>query len=120
MLRIGLFASAALFLAACASTEDAAAQSGERDCFRSGNVTGFNVIDRNTIQVRVGVSRRYIFTTNWPTTNLDFSQRIGLRSSTGFICTGNGLGVEIIGGQPSASYPVASITRAPEPAPQQD
>jgi hypothetical protein len=119
MLRLCISASAALLLAACASTEVAAAQSSERNCFRSANVTGFNVIDRNSIQVRVGASRRYIFTTNWPTTNLDFSQRIAIRSSTGYICTGSGIGVEIVGGQPAASYPVDSITRAPDPAPQE-
>jgi len=119
MLRIGLFATAAFLLAACASSEGAAQPAADRDCFRSASVNGFNVIDRNTIQVRVGASRRYIFATNWPTTNLDFSERIAIRSSTGYICTGNGLGVEIVGGRPAASYPVQSITRAPDPEPQE-
>lgn len=117
MLRVSIFASA-LLLAACASTEGETT-AGDRDCFRSGSVSGYNVIDRNTLEVRVGASRRYILTTNWPTTNLDFSQSIAIRSASGFICTGNGLGVEIIGGQPSATYPVQSIARAPEPTPQE-
>lgn len=119
MLRVSIFASA-LLLAGCASTEGAnTPAAGDRDCFRSGSVSGYNVVDRNTLEVRVGVSRRYILTTNWPTTNLDFSQRIAIRSASGFICTGNGLGVEIIGGQPSATYPIQSIARAPEPTPQE-
>ncbi|HYD72475.1 MAG TPA: DUF6491 family protein [Candidatus Binatia bacterium] len=118
MLRIGLFASA-LLLAACATAgEDAAGITADRECFRGESVTGFNVVDRNTVEVRVGASRRYLLTTNWPTTNLDFRERIGLRSSTGMICTGNGLGVDIIGGDPVQTYPIQSIARAPEPATQ--
>ena len=46
------------------------------------------------------------------------SQAIAIRSSTGWICTGNGLGVDIIGGEPQRRYPVSSITRKPdEPEP---
>jgi hypothetical protein len=115
MLRIGLFASA-LFLTACATAgEDTAGITADRECFRSESVSGFNVIDRNTVEVRVGASRRYRLTTNWPTTNLDFRERIGLRSATGQLCTGTGLGVDIIGGDPVQTYPIQSIARAPEP-----
>ncbi|HET9232029.1 MAG TPA: DUF6491 family protein [Vitreimonas sp.] len=118
MLRIGLFASA-LVLAACGTVgEDVAGVTADRECFNSVSVTGFDVIDRNTVEVRVGASRRYRLTTNWPTTNLDFREHIGLRSTTGMICTGNGLGVEIIGGDPVQTYPIQSIARAPEPAAQ--
>jgi len=113
MLRTGIFA--ALLLAACASAGEQSAGAG-RECFRSESVSGFNVVDRNTIEIRVGASRRYLLTTTWPTTNLDFSQRIGLRSSTGSICTGSGVGVELIGGDPITSYPIQSIARAPERA----
>jgi hypothetical protein len=115
MLRIGIFASA-LVLAACSTVgEDTAGVMADRECFRSESVTGFNVIDRNTVEIRVGASRRYRLTTNWPTTNIDFREHMGLRSPTGQICTGNGLGVEIIGGDPVQAYPVQSIARAPEP-----
>ncbi len=118
MWRIGLFASA-LLLAACASAGvDTAGAAASRECFRSESVSGFNVVDQNTIEVRVGASRRYLLTTNWPTHNLDYSQRIGLRSATGQICTGSGVGVDIIGGEPVTTYPVQSIARAPEPAAQ--
>lgn len=117
MLRLGLLASVVLTLAACASASEPTA-AADRDCFRSENVNGFNVVDRNTIQVNVGASRRYLLTTDWPTGNLDFSQRIAIRSTTGLICTGNGLGVEIIGGEPITTYPIQSIARAPDPAAQ--
>jgi hypothetical protein len=114
MLRVGISVSA-LLLAACASAGEQTAAAGERDCFRAESVSGFNVIDRNTVQVRVGASRRYLLTTNWPTTNLDFREHMGIRSTTGQICTGNGLGVDIIGGDPVQLYPIQSIARAPEP-----
>jgi hypothetical protein len=117
MLRTGIFASA-LLLAGCASTGDEMAAAGDRDCFSSNTVTGFNVVDRSTIEVRVGASRRYLLTTSWPTNNLDFSELIGLRSATGQICTGNGLGVELVGGDPVQRHPVQSIARAPAPEPQ--
>jgi hypothetical protein len=124
MWRIGLFASLALMLAACASADGEAsadganAAAGGRECFRSESVSGFSVVDRNTVEVRVGANRRYRLTTSWPTHDLDFSQRIAIRSATGQICTGSGLGVEIIGGDPQATYPIRSIARAPEPAPE--
>lgn len=118
MLRIGLFASAALILAACASSEANTAATGDRDCFRDVQVHGFNVIDRSTVQVNVGANRRYLLTTNWQTSNLNFSEHIAIRSSTGYICTGNGLGVEIVGGEPVQAYPIVAIARAPESTPQ--
>jgi Family of unknown function (DUF6491) len=118
MLRIGILASAALMLASCASTEAQTAAAGDRDCFQSASVRGFDVIDRSTVEVSVGASRRYLLTTNWQTSNLDFSEHIAIRSATGYICTGNGLGVEIVGGEPRRTYPIQSIARAPDPAPQ--
>jgi hypothetical protein len=116
MLRTGLFATAALLTAACAVPGEDAASA--RDCFRAESVSGFSVIDRNTVEINVGASRRYHLTTNWPTANLDFSERIALRSTTGSICTGSGLGVEIVGGEPITAYPIQSVARAPERAAQ--
>lgn len=109
MLRMSALALVTL-VAACATQETAEG----RDCFRSSQVNGFNVVDSNNVQISVGASRRYILTTNWNTHNLDFSQAIALRSSTGTICTGSGVGVDIIGGDPRQIYPIQSITRAPD------
>lgn len=118
MLRIAFSALTALALAACANTGEETASAGARDCFRSENVNGFNMVDRNTIEVRVGASRRYLLTTNWPADELNYAERIAIRSTTGQICTGNGLGVEIFGGRPPVAYPIQAIARAPEPAAQ--
>jgi hypothetical protein len=107
-------------LAACASTDSDATQvASNRDCFRSAQVNGYNVIDNNHIGLRVGASRNYVLTTMWNARDLDWTHAIAIRSSTGLICTGNGLGVELIGGDPRRTYPIVSIERAPEdPAPQ--
>lgn len=117
MLRMSLFASVLLLTACATAAEESASAAGERDCFNSEVVSGYTVIDRHSIEVRVSPSRRYILTTDWATNNLDFSEHVALRSATGRICTGNGLGVEIIGGSPVRNYPVQSVARAPQPAP---
>lgn len=101
-------------LAACASSDVAQTDAASgNDCFRGEEVRGFNVIDNTHIGFRVGANRNYILTTMWNARDLDWTQAIAIRSSTGRICTGNGLGVELIGGEPRRTYPVVSIERAP-------
>ncbi len=101
-------------LAACASTAPGNGQTASsQDCFRSEQVSGYNVIDNNHVGLRVGASRQYILTTMWNSRDLDWTHAIAIRSSTGRICTGNGLGVDLIGGDPQRTYPVSAITRAP-------
>lgn len=122
-MRLALPAFAALAfttlaLAACASAPtDAAAPAAERDCFNSENVNGFSYIDNEHIGVTVGANRKYILTTMFNARDLDWTHVIAIRSSTSWICTGNGLGVEVIGGEPRRNYPITAIERAPDPAP---
>jgi hypothetical protein len=105
----------ALALAACASGgETADGSAASNDCFRAAEVNGYNVIDRTHVGVRVGAGRQYVLTTLWNTSDLDWTEAIALRTATGRICTGNGLGVEIIGGRPPRTYPIAQVERAPE------
>ncbi len=116
-LAITVLAAGALALSACAASTQTAESTEGRDCFRQANVTGYQVIDEHNIGVSVGANRQYILGTAWNARDLDWTQAIALRSSTGWICTGNGLGVEILGGEPQRVYPVNSITRAPDPNP---
>ena len=119
MKRMGIALIAAFALAACASQETTTqADAGARDCFRSNDVSGYSVIDDHNIGVRVGANRNYILSTDWDARDLDWTHAIAIRSSIGYICTGNGLGVELVGGEPSRSYPVNSITRAPTDQPE--
>jgi len=114
MLRIGLVI-AALALAACASAPAGAGASN--DCFRTGDINGYSVIDNNHVRVSVGASRKYLLRTMWNTNDLDWTTAIAVRTATGRVCTGNGLGVEIIGGQPRRTFPIVSVERAPDDAP---
>ncbi len=105
--------AAALALSACATEGTATQDTAARDCFFSSTISGYSVIDDNTVEVRAG-SDRYRLSTLWNARDLDWTQDIAIRSATGSICTGNGNGVEIIGGEPRRTYPISSITRAPE------
>lgn len=103
----------ALALSACATDGAAPQDTAARDCFFSDTVSGYNVIDDRTVEIRAG-NDRYRLTTLFNARDLDWTQSVALRSPTGSICTGNGNGVEIIGGEPRRTYPVQSIARAPE------
>lgn len=107
-------------LAACASTDSASQQSATSlDCFRSEQVSGYSVIDDHNVGLSVGASRRYVLTTSWNARDLDWTHAIAIRSATGRICAGNGLGVSLIGGDPQRTYPVSQIARAPDDNPVQ-
>lgn len=118
MLRIFTALICLWTLAACASTATPGNQ-GSLDCFRSDQVSGYTVIDNYNIGLNVGASRRYVLTTSWNARDLDWTHAIAIRSATGRVCTGNGLGVELIGGDPRRTYPVSAIARAPDDAPVQ-
>lgn len=115
-LYTALFATL-LTLGACTTPAASADPPSGRDCFASRSILGYSVVDEHNVKVHVGASRDYILSTTWNARNLDWSEAIALRSPTGWICTGNGLGVEVRGGRPPQTYPITSITRAPEPAP---
>ena len=122
MVRYTLIA-ATLALTACATPQDNAASNtppGGRDCFNSDTVSGYSYIDSQHVGIRVGASRTYILTTMFNARDLDWTQAIALRSSSGWVCTGNGLGVEVIGGDPRRHYPITEIARAPDEAPNAD
>jgi hypothetical protein len=113
MIRNGLFVlAAALALTACASPT---AQSTEdRDCFYVRNVRGYEVPDDRTVLVRINNRERYLLSTIGPIENsLDWSSRISIRAPGGFVCTGSGAGVEILGGRNGRTFGVSSVTRAP-------
>lgn len=116
MRRMGIIIISALALSACATAPEGeqSAASGARDCFRTEDVSGYTVIDDNHIGISVGASRQYVLRTMFNANDLDWTRAIALRSSTGRVCTGNGLGVDIIGGDMHRTYPVTEITRAPE------
>lgn len=115
-----LAACAALALTACATADQTAsanAAAGDRDCFSASSINGYNVVDDHNVTLRVGANRNYNFNLDWNARDLDWTNAIAIQSTTNFICTGNGLGVRIIGGDPRRDYFVREITRVPEAPP---
>lgn len=110
-----LAAAAALSLGACASSTEttAAAPADSRDCFRTLDVSSYGVVDEHRIRAHVSPSREYFMTITQNTRDLDWNHAISLRSTTSFICVGNGLGVQVMGGDPPIPYQVTAIERAP-------
>ena len=121
-----LLAACILIVSACATPTRSASMPGAHDCFRNADVNSFNVIDDNTLRVRVSRTRQYDLHITGPTIrDLRFDQGVALRSGTSWICTGNGLDVEIRQlRNGSQTWSVDTITRAPaeqltaHPAPQ--
>jgi hypothetical protein len=105
---------AALALAACATSPSGGQSAGaSSDCFRTNDISGYNVIDRTHVRFSVGANRKYILTTAWNAYDLDWTTDIAVRTATGRVCTGNGLGFELIGGQPRRTFPIVSVEREP-------
>lgn len=117
MPRMGILL-AALALAACATNPSGGQPAGaSSDCFRTNDISGYNVVDSTHVRFSVGASRKYILTTAWNAYDLDWTTNIAVRTATGRVCTGNGLGVELIGGQPRRTFPIVSVEREPDDAP---
>lgn len=110
--------AAGLCLAACATDPVDASAANDRDCFYSSQVSGFNVVDDRTVKIDIGASREYLLTTNRSVNDLRRRESLGVRGSpNGLICTGNGLGVELFGGDaPNIPWAVTGIARAPAAA----
>jgi hypothetical protein len=116
MLRTSLIVASFIALAGCTTAGTPAQTAADRDCFNADSVSGYSLTDENHITVRVGANRRYALTTMFNARDLDWTQAIALRSTSDWICTGNGLGVEVIGGQPRRNYPISGIERLPDEA----
>jgi hypothetical protein len=118
-MRSILIASSLLLLGACASADGVAAAPGGRDCFRNADVSGYSTIDDDTLGVRVSPSRNYTLSAPRLGRDVRWENVIALNSDSGWICTGNGLGVEVIGGEPRRTIQIRAVTRVQEPAPAQ-
>ncbi len=119
MLRKLAAAGILLALGACASPAQNAdsSVSSSRDCFRTVDVRGYGVVDEHRIRARVSTSREYYLTIAQNTRDLDWNHAIAIRSTTSFICVGNGLGVQVMGGEPAIPYQVTRIESAPDDTP---
>jgi len=106
--------TAALALSACASgpTPSASNVSAGRDCFRAASAHGFGLVDDHHVRVSISPNQNYILTTRLSARSLDWSQAIAIDGPS-YICTGNGLGVTLIGGEPRQHFQISEIRRIP-------
>ena len=111
---------AALALGACSTTmagSDSATDSPRGDCFRPQDVSGYGLVDEHHVRLSVG-TRDYIATVAGTTRRLDWNHAIALHSRDTFVCTGNGIDVQLMGGEPPIPLQVTAIERVDKPAPQ--
>lgn len=88
-----------LGIAGCASQGGAAAGAKvDRNCFSADRVSGFEPVDNTTVRLRVGVKDTYEATLLGYCPDVDWTQRIALRSVSGssMICTNDAMGWEIL------------------------
>lgn len=119
MIRTMLLVGAALLTASCAATAEQTAAAGARDCFNAASVTGFGVIDARTVRIDVGARRQYAMTLMNDARELNYNERLGVETNQNWICTGNGLGVEVhsLDSNIPRSWPVTAIARLPDDVP---
>jgi hypothetical protein len=121
-----LKAAAVTLLAAAGACADTGAHAGpqnggkvaatvERSCFQARDVSSWAAVDRTTVNLRVNVRDFYQVTLLAPCGDIDFSQRIGIRSGRGsdFICTGSGQDIDILAPTPIGrqTCPATSLRR---------
>jgi Family of unknown function (DUF6491) len=89
-----IFALVALIGAtACTANQEPGAQAAAgagRQCFNAATVNDFHSVDRDTVIVTVGVSQNYLLDILGTCPEIDWSQRIALRATSGsnWVCQG--------------------------------
>jgi hypothetical protein len=104
--RTGLLLAlaATTLTAGCATAERQQAQAVQmsgRQCFLPSTVSGFHSLDRNTVHVTVGASRVFELDVLGTCTEIDWSQRIGIRSTGAGDWVCSGMDAELIVPSPS-------------------
>lgn len=92
------------------------APKAERTCFRAQDVNGFNAVDKETVDVTVGVRDVYRLTLFSPSPDIDWTMRIGIESrGSSWICSGQDATIIVPGPMGVERFPVTAIRKlAPE------
>ena len=93
MHRILALIAAVASIAACTASQPPQAQSAAasgRQCFNAATVNSFHAIDRNRVIVTVGANRNYLLDVLGTCPDINWSFRVGLRSTGGsnWVCQG--------------------------------
>jgi len=86
---LALLAALAAPLGACAGGQTSEAAAVPSQCFDAAQITGYQVLDRETLLLRVGPSSAYHVKITGVCPDIDWSQKIGIQGETGSqICLG--------------------------------
>lgn len=101
---------------AASEADGAQAEKERRDCFHARSVNGFNPVDEDTVDVRVGPNRRYRLELAGYCPDIDWSWRIALRTRGGSSWICHGLDAELIVPSPTGRQNclVSSVRRLSE------
>lgn len=102
-LNFAASAAAAALAAGCMANPGPTAQTaaGARQCFNASQVNSFHAVDRDTVFVRTGVRRMYQLEIVGVCPDIDWTQRIALRSTSGSSWVCSGLDAELLVPSPS-------------------
>lgn len=111
-LASGALLLAAPALAAAQADKPASKPKAERACFRAQDVDGFNAVDKETVDVSVGVRDVYRLTLFSPSPDIDWTQRIAIEARGGsWICSGMDATIIVPGPIGLQRYPVTAIRK---------
>lgn len=86
---LAVLAAIALPLGACGGGRSVEAVAAPSECFDASQITGYQVLDRETLLLRVGASRAYHVKITSVCPDIDWSQKIGIQGESGSqICLG--------------------------------
>jgi hypothetical protein len=110
-LMIGLLALSGMLASAPAFAADAKPRT-ERSCFRAQEVDGFNVVDKQTVDVSISPKTAYRLTLFAPSPDIDWTQRIGIEArGSSWICSGMDATIIVPGSIGIQRYPVTAIRK---------
>jgi hypothetical protein len=113
---IGSAALCALLVAAPVFTSPAfaadAKPKAERSCFRAQEINGFNVVDKQTVDVSISPKTVYRLTLFAPSPDINWTQRIGVESrGSSWICSGMDATIIVPGDIGIGRYPVTDVRK---------
>jgi hypothetical protein len=108
---IGLLALSGILVAAPAFAADAKPKA-ERSCFRAQEINGFNVVDKQTVDVSISQKTVYRLTLFAPSPDINWTQRIGVESrGSSWICSGMDATIIVPGDIGIGRYPVTDVRK---------
>ena len=110
---VASLAAGSLLAGACTASSDPQAASAQGEgCFHADSVSSFTPVGDDAVVVRVGANRHYRLEYVGPCHDIDWSQRIALRTrGSAWICRGHDADIFVPGPQGPNNCPVRAVRR---------